>query len=62
MRIGADDEKIVIGAQPPCLERPSVATHVRELGHDRDERHAQGSFLADDVIWRDRCGGTFGLN
>jgi len=28
MRIGADDEKIGIGAQPLCLERPSVATCV----------------------------------
>jgi len=28
MRIGADDEKIWIGAQPLCLERPSVATCV----------------------------------
>src|SRR4029079_3169054 len=29
MRATADDEKIVIGAQPQRLERPAVATHVR---------------------------------
>jgi len=28
MRITADHEKISTGAQPLCLERPSVATHV----------------------------------
>src|SRR5678815_2020789 len=28
MRIATDDEKIKIGDQPPCLERPSVATCV----------------------------------
>jgi len=32
MRIAANDEKIVIGAQPQCCERPSVATHVRRHG------------------------------
>lgn len=28
MRADADNEKISIGAQPPRLERPSVAAHV----------------------------------
>ena len=32
MRVGADDEKIGIGAQPQCLERPSVATCVSARG------------------------------
>jgi len=35
MRTALDSEKIVIGAQPQCLERPSAATHVRWLAHRR---------------------------
>jgi len=45
MRIALDDEKICIGAQPPCLERPSVATCVsaqpRGGGHSRDAARAR---------------------
>jgi len=45
MRIAADDEKICIGAQPQCLERPSVATCVsaqpRGGGQARDAARAR---------------------
>jgi hypothetical protein len=52
MRADADDEKIVIGAQPQCLERPSVATHVRlhaRWSKKREVRPVQTSAFEVDV-------------
>src|SRR4029079_12541451 len=48
LRPPLDDEKIGIGAQPPCLERPSVATRVSLHGaadSDVRTRNAFDSFM-----------------
>jgi len=62
MRVVADNEKIVIGAQPQCRSARQLQRMLESsVGIATSATH-RDHCLADDVICRERCGSTIGLN